>query len=60
MLCFVQPSFYSSARSPLRGTMPARLRMASSSAHLTIFEIITETEMLTYQKDALRKPKLEK
>jgi hypothetical protein len=32
---------YSSARSPLRGTMPARLRMASSSAYLTAVENVT-------------------
>jgi hypothetical protein len=38
---------YSSARSPLRGTMPARLRMASLSAHPTDLKINQVLEMLT-------------
>jgi hypothetical protein len=44
-------SAYSSARSPLRGTMPARLRMAFSSACLTANEAITEIRMLTMSMD---------
>ena len=39
-------STYSSARSPLLGTMPARLRMASYSDCLTSKEIITEIKIL--------------
>jgi len=39
-------STYSSARSPLRGTMPARLQMASQPARLTSKDIITEIRML--------------
>jgi hypothetical protein len=41
---------YSSARSPLRETMPARLRMASSPDRLTSNEIVTEIMMLPINK----------
>jgi len=41
-------STYSSARSPLRGTMPARLRMASKPDCLTSKKIVTEIGMLTH------------
>jgi hypothetical protein len=37
---------YSSARSPLRGTMPARLRTASLSAYPTDLKINTVLEMI--------------
>ncbi|MBA7670602.1 hypothetical protein ES703_78748 [subsurface metagenome] len=40
-------SIYSSARSPLRGTMPARLRMASKPDCLTSKEIAAEIGMFT-------------
>jgi hypothetical protein len=43
-----EKSTYSSARSPLRGTMPARLRMTSSPGCLTFKEIIPEIGMLTF------------
>jgi hypothetical protein len=35
--------------------MPARLRMASSSAYLTDVETITQIEMLTFAKEALKR-----
>ena len=41
-------STYSSARSPLRGTMPARLRMASYPDCLTSKDIVPEIGMLTH------------
>jgi hypothetical protein len=41
-------STYSSARSPLRGTVPARLRMASEPAYLTYKKIITEIMLPTF------------
>ena len=40
-------STYSSAHSPLRGTMPARLRMTSSPDCLTSKEVVTEIGRLT-------------
>ena len=40
-------STYSSACSPLRGTMPARLRMASKPDRLTSKEIVTEIGKFT-------------
>jgi hypothetical protein len=40
---------YSSALSPLRGTMPARLRMASLSVCPTDLKIITVLEMFTFK-----------
>jgi hypothetical protein len=39
-------STYSSARSPLRGTMLARLRMASRPASLTYKELVMEIWMI--------------
>ncbi len=42
-----QPA-YSSARSPLRGTMPARLRMTSSSACLPDLKIILDLETMCF------------
>jgi hypothetical protein len=45
-------SAYSSARSPLRGTVPARLRMASSSAYLTAVYIVTESDVLRGSSEA--------
>jgi hypothetical protein len=50
-------SAYSSARSPLRGTMPARLRMASYPDCLTSKEIVPEIEMLTMNPETLTLPR---
>jgi hypothetical protein len=43
---------YSSARSPLRGTIPTHIRIAPSSDKLTASKFVTEVWMLTgFQSD---------